>query len=99
THLRKLVIGGMAFSTSTGEFGHQIECLEMTLESGLDELEGLKELEHLDIHHMDHRVGVPELEWMAANLPNLEYLNGISDSLRQKEGVQEWRSSHRLRWL
>ncbi|KAG0376957.1 hypothetical protein BGX24_006964 [Mortierella sp. AD032] len=94
THLRKLVVGGMAASSATGIFGHQFQCLEMTLESGLDELEGLKELEHLDIHHMDHRVGVPELEWMANNLPNLKYLHGVRDSLRPKEGVKEWFLSH-----
>ncbi|KAK3846478.1 MAG: hypothetical protein J3R72DRAFT_520261 [Linnemannia gamsii] len=99
THLRKLVVGDMAVSSATGIFGYQFQCLEMTLESGLDELEGLKELEHLDIHHMDHRVGVPELEWMADNLPNLKYLHGVRDSLRPKEGIQEWFLSHPRRFL
>ncbi|KAG0279724.1 hypothetical protein BGZ95_000387 [Linnemannia exigua] len=99
THLRKLVIGGMAYSSATGEFGHQLECLEMTLESGLNELKGLKELEHLDIHDMDHRVGVPELEWMVANFPKLKHLHGMHCSLRPpNEGVQEWLHSHQPKW-
>ncbi|KAK3846485.1 MAG: hypothetical protein J3R72DRAFT_241654 [Linnemannia gamsii] len=105
TQLRKLVIGGGAFSFATDEFGEfdefgrQIECLEMTLDSGLDELEGLKQLEHMDIYHMDHRVGVPELEWMAFNLPKLKRLRGMHDNLRQeKEGVRKWLSSHQPTW-
>ncbi|KAG0261436.1 hypothetical protein DFQ27_002959, partial [Actinomortierella ambigua] len=76
TNFRRLVIGGMLTSRVTNRFGIQCSCLEMTLESGLDELAGLKELEELDIHHMDHRVGVSELEWMAENFPKLRRLRG-----------------------
>ncbi|KAG0372391.1 hypothetical protein BGX24_000314 [Mortierella sp. AD032] len=100
THLRRLVIGGLAISPETGWFHHQLQCLEMTLESGLDELEGLKELSHLDIQRMDHRVGVPELEWMVSNLPKLKQLLGMRDSWRPlREGVEEWLSSHQPTWL
>ena len=81
TNLRMLVIGGMAFTPATAIFGHQCNCLEMTVESGLDELVDLKDLELLDIHHMDHRAGVPELDWMDQNLPNLRQLIGIWESL------------------
>ncbi|KAG0363228.1 hypothetical protein BGX24_004949 [Mortierella sp. AD032] len=105
THLRKLIIGGGDFSFATDdfgefdEFGRQIGCLEMTLDSGLDELGGLKQLKHMDIHHMNHRVGVPELEWMAFNLPKLKRLRGMHDNLRQeKEGVRKWLSSHQPKW-
>ncbi|KAG0258358.1 hypothetical protein BGZ95_004997 [Linnemannia exigua] len=99
THLRKLAIGGMAHSPVTGQLSHQHKCLEMTLESGLDELKGLKDLEHLYIHHMDHRVGVPELAWMAVNLPKLKHLYGMRYSSRPpKQGVQGWLFSHRPRW-
>ncbi|KAG0008775.1 hypothetical protein BGZ82_004440, partial [Podila clonocystis] len=72
TKLRELKIGGMASTSATGQFGHQRDCLEMTLESGLDELAELKDLEVLDAHHMDHRAEVSELEWMVANLPRLQ---------------------------
>ncbi|KAF9157931.1 hypothetical protein BGX21_003683 [Mortierella sp. AD011] len=99
TKLRKLVIGGMATTPATGHFGHQRNCLEMTLESGLDELVGLKDLEELDIHHMDHRAGVPELEWMIANLPRLKMLIGMLDTLIPPSNeVREWLETHRPTW-
>ncbi|KAF9322570.1 hypothetical protein BG006_002285 [Podila minutissima] len=97
--LRKLVIGGMTTDLATGEFVHQRDCLEMTLESGIDELVDLKNLEVLDIHHMDHRAGVPELEWMVANLPRLQILIGMLDTLRPpSDEVREWLSTHRPSW-
>lgn len=99
TKLRKLVIGGMATTPATGHFGHQRNCLEMTLESGLDELVDLKDLEELDIHHMDHRAGVPELEWMVANLPRLQLLIGMTDTLiPPSDEVREWIVTHRPMW-
>ncbi|KAF9112357.1 hypothetical protein BGX27_003497 [Mortierella sp. AM989] len=98
-NLQKLVIGGMAITPATGQFGHQLNCLEMTLENGLDELVNLKDLELLDIHHMDHRVGVPELEWMAENLPKLRNLIGMMDSLRPAPPeVREWIRTHQPAW-
>ncbi|KAG0237881.1 hypothetical protein BGW41_008307 [Actinomortierella wolfii] len=98
--MRKLVIGGMASTTNTPGFGIQVDCLEMTLESGLDELADLKELEELDIHHMDHRVRVPELEWMVEHLPKLRRLIGMCDSLNPySPEVEEWLQTHRPTWL
>ncbi|KAF9320038.1 hypothetical protein BG003_007400 [Podila horticola] len=97
--LRKLIIGGMATTLATGQFGHQRDCLEMTLESGLDELVDLKDLELLDIHHMDHRAGVPELEWMTANLPKLQMVNGMLNTLRPpSDEVREWLTTHQPTW-
>ncbi|KAF9331689.1 hypothetical protein BGZ91_012024 [Linnemannia elongata] len=96
TNLRTLIIGGMAV---TPVFGHQRNCLEMTLESGLDELVGLRNLELLDIHHMDHRVGVPELEWMDQNLLNLRQLIGMENSLTPPSPeIQQWLHTHRPEW-
>ncbi|KAG0056427.1 hypothetical protein BGZ89_002132 [Linnemannia elongata] len=96
TNLRMMVIGGMVF---TPAITHQRNCLEMTLESGLDELVNLKDLELLDIRHMDHRVGVPELEWMNQNLPNLRQLIGVRDSLIPPSSeVQQWLQTHRPEW-
>ncbi|KAG0314702.1 hypothetical protein BG000_005457, partial [Podila horticola] len=54
----------------------------MTLESGLDELIDLKDLELLDIQHMDHGAGVPELEWMVANFPKLQMVIGMLDTFK-----------------
>ncbi|KAG0257331.1 hypothetical protein DFQ27_005200 [Actinomortierella ambigua] len=73
-NLQWLAIGGMVIIPQLGGFRHQRNCLEMTLESGLDELAGLKSLEFLDVHHMDHRIGLPELEWMQEHLPNLQHI-------------------------
>ncbi|KAG0242964.1 hypothetical protein BGW41_003129 [Actinomortierella wolfii] len=98
--LRKLVLGGMATTTNTNGFGIQVDCLEMTLESGLDELAGLKELQVLDIHHMDHRVGVPELEWMVEHLPKLRRLIGMCDYYYPcSPDVEKWLQTHRPTWL
>ncbi|KAF9974574.1 hypothetical protein BGZ73_002009 [Actinomortierella ambigua] len=49
-NLRKLLIGGPTTSSQTENFGCQLNCLEMTLDSGLDELAGLKDLDELDIN-------------------------------------------------
>ncbi|KAF9083083.1 hypothetical protein BGX29_003400, partial [Mortierella sp. GBA35] len=39
---------------------YQYECLEMTLESGLDQLKGLKNLRVLDVRMMAQRIGIKE---------------------------------------
>ncbi|KAG0342685.1 hypothetical protein BG000_002469 [Podila horticola] len=46
--------------------------LEMSLQSGLDELASLKDLRELDVGLINHRIGIVELEWMSANWPNLK---------------------------
>ncbi|KAF9321681.1 hypothetical protein BGZ91_004486, partial [Linnemannia elongata] len=98
-NLRRLIIGGMAYSPASNVFGYQRNCLEMTLESGLDELVNLKNLEVLDIHHMDHRVGVPELEWMNQNLPNLQHLIGMGDNITPPSPeVRHWLQTHQSRF-
>ncbi|KAF9361231.1 hypothetical protein BGX34_007261 [Mortierella sp. NVP85] len=62
----------------------QYECLEMSLESGLDELEGLKRLRVLNISLMATRVGQKEAIWMAEQWPGLRDIHGLaSRSARQ----------------
>ncbi|KAF9159351.1 hypothetical protein DFQ26_006615 [Actinomortierella ambigua] len=79
---------------------HQHNCLEMTLESGLDELAGLSQLEVLDIQFLDHRVAVPELEWMAKNLPKLRYLRGMGSCVRPLgPEVLQWLQTNRPNWI
>ncbi|KAF9154593.1 hypothetical protein BG015_000500 [Linnemannia schmuckeri] len=58
--------------------GFQRDCLEMTLESGLDLLLTLTELSVVDLSRMDHCVGVPELQWMRRHWPHLRALRGVS---------------------
>ncbi|KAG0341623.1 hypothetical protein BG004_005972 [Podila humilis] len=55
--------------------------LEMSLESGLDLMGGLKELRVLNVSRMAHRIGVAELEWMQINWPRLENVIGLFDPL------------------
>ncbi|KAG0254800.1 hypothetical protein DFQ27_006618 [Actinomortierella ambigua] len=99
-NLRKLLIGGKVLSSSIEGYDYQRNCLEMTLDSGLDELAGLKNLEELDIRHMDHRVGVPELMWMTQHFPNLQHVYGIFDAPEYpSEEVDEWLQVHRSDWV
>lgn len=81
------------------EARYQNQCLEMTLASGLDELALLTGLELLDVSFMDHRIGVPELEWMARNWPKLKSLIGLfKNCLNPVPGAREWVLNNRARW-
>ncbi|KAG0029077.1 hypothetical protein BGZ81_004159 [Podila clonocystis] len=55
----------------------QDECLHLTLETGLDKLDGLKNLEELYIANMDHQVGLREVKWMVESWPKLSKLYGL----------------------
>ncbi|KAF9118635.1 hypothetical protein BGW39_000986, partial [Mortierella sp. 14UC] len=99
THHRRIIVGGMASNPGTNVLGIQSHCLEMTLEAGLDELGRLKKLKLLDIHHMNVRTGVPELEWMVANFPKLQMVTGLKNCLRPVgEDVLEWLQVHQPDW-
>ncbi|KAG9064773.1 hypothetical protein KI688_003032 [Linnemannia hyalina] len=55
----------------------QLNCLEMTLESGLGLLAGLRDLEWLTVANMDHRIGVAELQWMEKSWPSIKEVKGL----------------------
>lgn len=55
----------------------QRNCLEMTLESGLDELRELKCLRELAVAFMAHRIEAPELDWMQKNWPDFHTILGV----------------------
>ncbi|KAG0288633.1 hypothetical protein BGZ96_007592 [Linnemannia gamsii] len=55
----------------------QLSCLEMTLESGLDLLSGLRDLKRLTVANMDHRIGVAEMLWMSKAWPNIYQVKGL----------------------
>ncbi|KAF9905656.1 hypothetical protein EC991_001486 [Linnemannia zychae] len=55
----------------------QTDCLELSLESGLDELAGLEQLEELDVSQMAHRIGMEEVRWMVEHWPNLKTVEGL----------------------
>jgi len=65
---------------------HQYECLEMSLESGLDRLEGLKRLQVLNISLMATRIGQREAQWMAEQWPELHEIRGL------ESGANAWRA-------
>ncbi|KAG0345220.1 hypothetical protein BG004_003872 [Podila humilis] len=75
-------------------------CLEMSLSCGLYLLKDLKFLRVLDVSKMAHRIGVPELEWIQANWPSLERLDGLFfewyDIL--EPGVKDWLEEHQSKW-
>lgn len=53
--------------------------LELSLASGLGRLSTLKNLEEFGFEGLDHRIGRPEIEWMAVNWPRLKVLRGLAD--------------------
>lgn len=66
----------------------QMNCLELSLESGLYLLAGLKELRILAVTFTCHRVSVPELEWMEINFPNLASLRGLDPAHSMEDDMQ-----------
>jgi hypothetical protein len=78
--------------------------LEFSLESGLEMLEGLKELKLLDVKATAHRIGVAELDWMHVNWPKLKEIKGlvsvrewagdVEGGLEVKAAVEEWLAAH-----
>ena len=78
--------------------------MEFSLKSGLELLEGLKELKVLDVRRMAHNIGVEELEWMHRNWPKLERIKGLEtergwsvdrgEGREFKAGVDAWMAAH-----
>lgn len=69
--------------------------LDMTLESGLDELVRLKNLRRLTLHNMSHRLGTKELDWIVENLPKLRMIDGFYPFDQQlPEEIEQWEGHH-----
>jgi len=60
-------------------------CLEMSLESGLEKLSGLKSLEELSVVGLATKIGDKEIQWMAENWPKLRVIYGVYG------GGKDWR--------
>ncbi|KAK3811302.1 MAG: hypothetical protein J3Q66DRAFT_391112 [Benniella sp.] len=82
THLEALRLGNRY-----GRF-YQHDCLEMSLESGLDKLSGLKSLEILDVRKLETKIGIKELQWMVENWPKIGAIYGLDDCRRHVEAVK-----------
>ncbi|KAF9215062.1 hypothetical protein BGZ59_002381 [Podila verticillata] len=78
TKLRELRLGQRCEVWEDGECLYldifQLSCLDMTLENGLEELIGLKELRLLDVYNMDHGITETERDWMRTHWPKFEEL-------------------------
>ncbi|KAG0348141.1 hypothetical protein BG004_005967 [Podila humilis] len=79
----------------------QRECLEMTLETGLNELSELAQICLLDVSQMSHRIGVPELEWIERHWPKFgeRSLHGMYYTcLEPVPGAREWIKGRHPEW-
>jgi hypothetical protein len=83
THLEELCLG------PEYEPWNQFECLEMSLESGLHKLAGLKRLKELKVLSIRTRIGVKEVQWMIEQWPELRGLYGLLEEHSDKEAA-EW---------
>lgn len=87
--------GGIEFNSP-----YQWHSLEMTLESGFDELVSLKELEELEVRFMNHRIGIPELEWMIEHWPKLQAIHGLfHNGWDYDPAVVEWLRTKDHKWI
>ncbi|KAF9339101.1 hypothetical protein BGZ91_007031 [Linnemannia elongata] len=83
---------------------YQYDCLEFSLESGLEILAGLKELRVLDVKSTAHRIGIAELEWMRVHWPKLKTIEGLvsrrewagilEDGRAVRDAVEDWIDNH-----
>ncbi|KAF9350337.1 hypothetical protein BGX34_001275 [Mortierella sp. NVP85] len=64
-------------------------CLEMSMDSGLHRLSGLKSLKELNVSFMRTRIGVKEVQWMTEQWPKLRIIYGLQEAGRSKRPV-EW---------
>ncbi|KAG0087521.1 hypothetical protein BGZ92_007269 [Podila epicladia] len=101
TSLKELNLGhDCPINPSLNERQFQSQCLEMTLESGLDELFSLRELEMLNVSNMAQRIGVGELEWMNRSWPKLDKLCGMFGPLVDPvPGAREWIRDTKPFWV
>ncbi|KAF9538831.1 hypothetical protein EC957_006179 [Mortierella hygrophila] len=96
-HLRHLNLGGLdsvqsGTTKTTGADHTAPDCLELTLESGLSELAGIRFLETLGVGGLSHRMGTKDLEWMCQHWPlkkvsGLEYLRADPDNQLEAEDM------------
>ncbi|KAG9064665.1 hypothetical protein KI688_002923 [Linnemannia hyalina] len=57
--------------------GRQKECLDFSLDTGLELLEGLKSLRVLNVARMNHQIRLPEVQWMCRTWPQLQMIEGL----------------------
>ncbi|KAG0045738.1 hypothetical protein BGZ83_009017 [Gryganskiella cystojenkinii] len=80
TKLKELVLSGERKNEHRDLDKMHTECLALSLESGLDMLHDMKEMEVLDVRNCAHRIGVRELEWIHKHWPKLKTIKGLTES-------------------
>ncbi|KAF8943506.1 hypothetical protein BGZ47_005367 [Haplosporangium gracile] len=63
--------------------GQQLNCLEMSLDSGLDILSRMKSLRILHVQSMEHRIGIREMKWFEREFPNFQFLFGVEEQTKR----------------
>ncbi|GJJ67671.1 hypothetical protein EMPS_00017 [Entomortierella parvispora] len=97
TKLRKLILGvSLLRSLDVREANSCIyEGLEFSLDSGLGLLSGLTDLRVLDVQMLEHKIGIPELEWMKTHWKKLERIVGLEPD----ETSLKWIKKHKPAWI
>ncbi|KAF9125741.1 hypothetical protein BGW39_007191 [Mortierella sp. 14UC] len=54
------------------------DTLHLRLDSGLEQLASLTQLEYLSFESIDHQMGTAEVEWMAKQFPRLKEMRGLA---------------------
>ncbi|KAK3810986.1 MAG: hypothetical protein J3Q66DRAFT_350711 [Benniella sp.] len=72
----------------------RLECLDMSLHSGLHKLAGLKELKELGIERLKTRIGVQEVQWMVDQWPKLRTILGLEKQSTEEAEAVEWLQKH-----
>lgn len=84
--------------------GVQEDCLELSLDSGLNRMEDLKELRVLSVMRMKHKIRLEEVKWMIAHWPKLEAIPGLLSSAAYNDADEEWEAlqdeeQHIIHWI
>ncbi|KAI8352304.1 hypothetical protein B0O80DRAFT_499604 [Mortierella sp. GBAus27b] len=91
TNLEKLRLG-MELRMG-GVLPWQRSMCELSLESGLDKLSGLKKLKKFSVLGMATRIGVQEVQWMVEHWPRLRVINGLDWNGANEDAVK-WLEEH-----
>ncbi|KAI1311908.1 hypothetical protein EDD11_003270 [Mortierella claussenii] len=72
-----------------------VECLEMSLESGLCKLKHFKKMQELNVAEMNTNIGMPEVKWMIKYWPNLKAVYGLHGGKNfDEEATKAWLRKH-----
>ncbi|KAG9068387.1 hypothetical protein KI688_010655 [Linnemannia hyalina] len=109
THLERLELGAQGVwntdydNNNTSPYqevkdnrGYHLDCLSMTLDSGLRILEGLKKMREVNVASMATKIGVREVHWMTKSWPRLEAVKGLKnyDSSMSEDKAARWLSGN-----